>query len=60
MSPLPESAARCLDTGCPERANCARFQSHRDGIAFPSLFPFDAPLDSLCPLRVPLDDNAAV
>lgn len=55
---LPESAARCLDTGCPERADCARYQAHRDGVAFPSLFPFDAPLDTPCPLRVPLREES--
>lgn len=51
--PLPAEPvnARCVDRGCPRHPDCARYVAEPESTAavvLPSLFPYDAPLDSLC------------
>ena len=54
---LPESAAHCANTACPERQTCARWVEHGAGHAFPSLFPADAEIGDACPNRVPVESQ---
>jgi hypothetical protein len=53
MPAQPTLSPRCADTGCPNSPLCARYIDivHEScaGAVFPSLFPFDAPLDDPCP-----------
>ena len=49
--------ARCHDDGCSEREQCLRWldrnNPHPRTVHMASLFPYDIPLDSPCPCRIP-------
>ena len=55
---LPNDDCRCHDDGCPERDGCRRYTERSTGrVHCGSLFPFDEPLLSPCPLKIPLGNK---
>jgi len=58
---MRDDICRCHDSGCDEHENCQRWINRNDkgdNIAHsPSLFPYDIPLSSECPLRIPKESD---
>ena len=55
MKPLPNDVCRCQDAGCRERNGCRRWLERESGLEQSSLFPYDIPIGSKCPIRIPVD-----
>lgn len=55
---LLDDECRCHDSGCPQRETCLRWLDREYGdhrrmyTHSPSLFPYDIPLGSPCPMRI--------
>lgn len=62
--PLAACEARCMDAGCFENEHCRRWLDRHDGcnastLRLASLFPYDIPLGSACPLRIPIESGTS-
>ena len=64
MNHLPDDVCRCLDAGCPEKDTCLRWTMRLGGKPArmypysPSLFPYDIPLGSPCPMRIAVEPDS--
>lgn len=58
MPHLADDECRCHDDGCPQHEQCLRWVDRNYGTNnklyshSPSLFPYDQPLGTWCPLRI--------
>lgn len=63
MKHLPNDFCRCHDDGCPQHETCLRWVDRNYGRPdhsyphSPSLFPYDIPLGSPCPMQIKVDER---